>query len=802
MAELNLNQIAERLNSEFSGEARTLVFWYDDNGEFAEDIDSLEPVGAKVYKLEPDNQFYTKYFLERVDTGTNYLIYAPFPKPNAEENHLEDTLLYSKRFYADRASLLCVDLGIREGYKPLIQRHISFFNEQQRRGRFYDLEIEEYNEETILIGMMSAICRTKNCSFEEVVRVVLTDGELSENPFLAEMNRFGLLPPFWEQCARQFGYSDSNPTLERFTAMLFVTYAARQLHCSVPAPWKSFLSPKSGSVIAFLDNLMNSILYRERFDELSAYVSEGLHVPAVMEELDPKEIADCDVFAIVDRILIRWMTDRLASEDTGAQLNGQSIPNICEKRLKCHFGEINQTAYSLLRAAYPLVTAAHYTCPDGLKAIADQYRTRDCLLDQAYRQFYFYYDKLDNSEPYEPLRTLAENIYANEYLSVLLPKWNQAIQADDAFTVLPPQMRFYRAYLQYAIKRPTERIAVIISDAMRYEVGQELFQRLSDDPRCKVKLDVQLSVLPSITRMGMAALLPHESVTLTDDYKVLADGVLCDDLPGREKVLRKYVPKSRCVQYDEIKNLNSMDFRSLIAGNNIVYIYHNQIDARGDKASTENEVFTACTEAVQEIIDLIHALASRTNTQRCIVTADHGFLYRRDKLTESDKIDGISGGQSGAGDGGAFLNRRFVVSKKAVSGEGIASLPMSRILNSSDEKTVSFPVGSQVFKLPGGGQNFVHGGSSPQEMLVPVLDVKTEKASVATTRAKLILVNVTRKITNLIVNLDFIQEYPISDTIRAEKYRIYFMSESNERISNEVVHIADSRAKEANAFHV
>ena len=117
MAELNLNQIAERLNNEFSGDARTLVFWYDDNGEFAEDIDSLEPVGAKVYKLEPDNQFYTKYFLERVDTGTNYLIYAPFPKPTAEENHLEDTLLYSKRFYADRPSLLCVDLGIREDLK-------------------------------------------------------------------------------------------------------------------------------------------------------------------------------------------------------------------------------------------------------------------------------------------------------------------------------------------------------------------------------------------------------------------------------------------------------------------------------------------------------------------------------------------------------------------------------------------------------------------------------------------------------------------------------------------------------------
>ena len=116
MAELNLKQIVDKLNTEFSGDTRKLVFWYDEKGEFAEDIDRIELTNAKVYKLEQGNQFYTKYFLEKVDTTTNYLVYAPFPKPPVSENHLEDTMLYSKRFYADRASLLSVDLGIEEKY--------------------------------------------------------------------------------------------------------------------------------------------------------------------------------------------------------------------------------------------------------------------------------------------------------------------------------------------------------------------------------------------------------------------------------------------------------------------------------------------------------------------------------------------------------------------------------------------------------------------------------------------------------------------------------------------------------------
>ena len=93
MPELNLKQITDKLNAEFAGDTRKLVFWYDDKAEFADDIDSLELVGAKVYRLEPDNQFRTKVFLERQDTQNSYLVYATFPKPSVRDNHLEDTLL-------------------------------------------------------------------------------------------------------------------------------------------------------------------------------------------------------------------------------------------------------------------------------------------------------------------------------------------------------------------------------------------------------------------------------------------------------------------------------------------------------------------------------------------------------------------------------------------------------------------------------------------------------------------------------------------------------------------------------------
>lgn len=64
MAELNLKQIIDKLNNEFKGDVRKLVFWYDANAEFKDDIETMELENAKILHLEPDNQFYIKYFLK------------------------------------------------------------------------------------------------------------------------------------------------------------------------------------------------------------------------------------------------------------------------------------------------------------------------------------------------------------------------------------------------------------------------------------------------------------------------------------------------------------------------------------------------------------------------------------------------------------------------------------------------------------------------------------------------------------------------------------------------------------------
>lgn len=782
MPELSLKQIEDKLNAGFAGDSRKLIFWYDSGGDFAGDIGDLKLENAKILCLEPDNQFYIKYFLERVDPATNYLLYAPFPKPELWKNHLADTLRYSKEFSADRASLLALDLGMDEACKPVLRQYAGFFASKERTRRFYELGLEAFTRDSIETALMSVLCRSKTASFEEVVRCVLTDGALEENVCLAELEKYGLLEPFWRQAEAIFGYSDGTPSLPRFVMTAFATCAARSISAEPPQAWIPFLSRKSGSIVAFLDNLMNSVLYAGHFDRLSAFADSALGVGGQLQKLPAEALLDCGLFARIDQLLIRWMEERLENEDFDARLNGRTLPEICDLRRKMHFGRDFVQEYSVLENGFLVMTQGRYTPVTGIEAVVKRYCKEGYLVDRHYRKFYFHFDQLEDAGAFEKLRELVEQVYTDRYLNPQTVNWNQSLLAAEGKTGLPRQLDFYNRFIRPA----RERTVIILSDALRYEVGQALFEKLQEDEKCSASFSALEGTLPSYTGLGMAAMLPHEWLEIDQNLRVTLDGRPAEDLRQREAILQAAVPGSRCVRFDEIKTMKAAELREIFTGQEVVYVYHNQIDARGDHAATENEVFAACEEAIEEIFSLIKRLTVSANTIHYLVTADHGFLYKRDALKEQDKISGIPGAE-----------RRFVLSEEPIRGEGIASLPLSRVTGGEDVRQVCFPLGSDVFKTAGAGLNYVHGGSSPQEMILPLIDVKTERRRKETSTAQIALISLTTKITSLITPLDFLQTEPVGDLVKETTYRLYFISEDNEKISNERIYIADRRDPES-----
>lgn len=124
---------------------------------------------------------------------------------------------------------MSVDLGIEEKYKPIIERHIKFFGNKERLQRFYDLETTNFNEENILTGIMSAMCKTQTNSFEEVIRVLITEDTLLDNKYLEEFTKYNIDSEFWKLCEQQFGFSMDAPEFGK-TRYYYVCNLCRTLY--------------------------------------------------------------------------------------------------------------------------------------------------------------------------------------------------------------------------------------------------------------------------------------------------------------------------------------------------------------------------------------------------------------------------------------------------------------------------------------------------------------------------------------------------------------------------------------------
>lgn len=380
-----------------------------------------------------------------------------------------------------------------------------------------------------------------------------------------------------------------------------------------------------------------------------------------------------------------------------------------------------------------------------------------------------------------------ENIYTNRYLDVITKEFNSKFSYEGVKGRYKLQRDFYKNF----IERSKEMLVVIISDAFRYEVAKELVKSMKKGKKFdKVDIEPQIGILPSYTRLGMASLLPHKELNIDDKYDVYVDLKSCQNLKERDEILKATVKDAGSIQYDDLKKYKKEELRDFFVGKSVVYIYHNQIDARGDKPNTEDEVFMACKEAIYEIEDLIVRLTDSVSRTKYIVTADHGFIYKRNKITESDKIDSFFTKDD-------QINKRFIVSDKDYEVTGTKNMYVSDVLGSYDNRTITVPMASNIFKAAGGGQNFVHGGSSPQEILVPVVQIKTIRGYTESENVKISLISMLPKITGLLINLDFIQREAISDVINPATYKISFVDELGEIISNEEIHLANIKEKES-----
>ena len=801
---MDLHNIQVQLNAEFSKSDTRIIFWFDDKGEYEDEVAELQLDNAKLHILDGMNWFYSKWLLNESDIDSKYLVYAPFPKPSDAENPLADMYYYSVPYYTDRVSQMSQELGIDNKFKEHLSQYSNFWKNKDWIKQFKELGIDHFNVETIDIGLIAVLTEVEKPNFEEVIRqLLLNDKEV----YMKALEDNGLLEKFWELCEKYFGYQSETPNVDDLAACMLLTYASVTLKDTLPAVLKSYVLKKRNDVVVFVRNLMDNVLYQGAYDALSEKVDKTLRVVSrIRDELKKDagkakgqsaqllDIVNCDAFRELDNILIDWALDQLNDEILDAQIDGMNLTQIAEQRTakSCHFGNVYKNEYQAIKYAYQMMKAVSVLeVTSDIKTMVADYQKQTYWVDSYYRWFYSAYDCIEDAERFSKVRERIENMYSFTYLQKVTPKWNQELTDNlMADTGLKRQEDFYRNYLKaYEGKN---RVIVIISDAFRYECAKELMGRLEMDEKCTPKLECMISGLPTVTSVGMASLLPHKELQVNDELNVTVDGKSCADLMSRDKILKARNENNVALAFDDLIHANQERLRELLQGKNIVYIYHNQVDARGDKPASENEVFKACEESIEEIHRLIHRLTMYLSAPKFFVTADHGFLYKRDKLHEFDKV-------SYDREICAYSNKRFLLTTQKVNEPGMKS----RLMAYMNNLYVTTPIGADIFKVAGGGQNYVHGGSSLQEMLIPVIELTTNTRAVAYDYVDVILTSVNRKVTNLITYFDFIQTEKVTDTMKARSLVAYFTTEEGEKISFDVPIVANSRedAPEKRTFH-
>lgn len=219
----------------------------------------------------------------------------------------------------------------------------------------------------------------------------------------------------------------------------------------------------------------------------------------------------------------------------------------------------------------------------------------------------------------------------------------------------------------------------------------------------------------------------------------------------------------------------------------MVYIYHNAIDAVGDMPITEDQVFNACEDAIVEIKNLVRLITNDLSGTNIIITADHGFLYSYKPLEESDKAE-----KSFVSGEILELSRRYVIADGDCTSEHMLRVPMTHF----QSQYLGFTPQDYIrMKKQGGGMNYVHGGISLQECVVPVIKFKNIRASskkfVDVKKAEVQLISQSRKISNNIFSLDFYQKESISGKVAEAIYEAYMCDASGKAVSDRQTIIAD-----------
>lgn len=735
-------------------DSHRIVFWHDPDGHYDADLAGLDLPDVQTIQVANDEYRIKKQLLHDEPDG-RFLVYRSGQVPAGIGNWLLDLELAYGVFTADRTALVAQDLGLTgKGIDEVVQAHEKFFNATKRVQSLKALLNPDDDATDLRAKMTAVLLGLKDAhSLLEITRALLVENAKGQHAKYEALVDFGLDDFYWRGVTRIYGYEATSPSIDDLVLWIF----RRAI--------EGFRSDRPGGLQNIqLDfaSLRNDRRSHEALATLAKRAARDLDYKSQIEDASFRDLVGVDLFEETDQKIISDLA-RAVAEQT---VTPREVSDVVRARQSSVWVDNYNQLYTAIGSASELLgelaslDLTMQSFDDGL----ERYRREWFRIDQLYRQFVYAARTAEYPKPLEPLREQVEKRYTNKFVYELGNSWQQQVDQAERWrsTALRSQTAFYARYVEPLVRDGDKKAVVIVSDAMRYEVADELGSRIRQENRFDATLDAVLGVLPSYTQLGMAALLPHSTLKHSADAKtVLADGQPTNNTVFRGKILEGV--GGSAIQAEDFKAMGAEERRELYKANRVLYVYHNRIDATGDKPGTERQVFEAVDDTLRDIVDLVKKLAS-ANATNIFITADHGFLFQDEALADTFFLS-----TKPQGDDLKYVNKRFVLGTGLKADPAFATFEAAQ-LGLGSELEVQIPKSIHRLRLAGSGSRFVHGGATLQEIVIPVLAVNKKRKS--DTRP----VNVevwpeSDKITTGQVVVRLFQTDPVSDKVQPRTLR-------------------------------
>lgn len=729
------------------------MFWHDPTREYASHLDALDLGTVNVTRVE-NNEFSVKNSL-LIDNVSRYLVYRSGDVPRGTRNWLLDLELAYGVFTADKTSMLQQELGLKDPeLLPVIEQHQKFFAANSRKQALEKLLRDGDDAARLRAKMCQVLVKASGNKLTDIVRELLVEHAAGKTTKYDDLVAFGLDQFFWDGLASIYRYESATPTIDDFVLWTF-NRAIEDFTSTTPDEFRNIRSD--------FNALRYDVRTQNVMSTLASRAADWLDVKSKVDERDYRELARITIFEEIDRKVI---VD-LATAVSRQSITPREVSDIVRQRQHSLWSDKYAKLYSAIQSASELL-AAIATLPHTIASAAvglEKYQSDWFRIDQYYRWFTYDHQTTDFQKPLEALKAEVDKQYANKYLFDFGGLWQQAIDPVTEWrtSALTPQVEFFDRYVAPVVKDGRTKMVVIISDGLRYEIAEELASAIRREDKFDASVSAMLGSIPSYTQLGMASLLPHKSLELDPEGSpALADGKPTNGTANRNKILQSV--KGHAIPAAEVLALPRNELRELYAKHQVLYVYHDRIDAAGDNAPSERTVFEAAEESLRELLHLVKKWTS-ANATNILITADHGFLYQDIPLEQAYYVS-----EAPQGETVTKINRRFVLGRSLKHSPSFMTFTSTQA-GLAGNLDIQIPKSIHRIPLPGAGTRYVHGGASLQEIVVPVIAVnKKRKSDVRPVNVD--LMPETDKITTGQLAVRLLQREPVTDKVQARQVRL------------------------------